>query len=281
MQPKESVPIEIKLSSALEAIPQLYFGDLVVSTEGKSKVVSMQILVKKRIQDAIDLNLQLQKSIYIPGEEIPVQLTIKNTGNEKADLQLDLKLSKNSNSLSPFLTEAIEDAQQKILIFTNKKGLASVLGCQDCKQIFYYTAPPFQSDNPTKTEAEKYKKYESFKNQLSKSQIISIREGRCQRLKINNLFLYKQKAVDSLAIIDLMSIPIKYPNVKKIIIISSDSDFVPAIQSLRELGIKTILYTYYERRRDTNFSRNNELIKSVHKYVLLNKEDLNNTLLKK
>ena len=149
-----------------------------------------------------------------------------------------------------------------------------------CKQIFYYTAPPFQSGIPTKEEELRKEGHDRFIKKLREKGAM-VREGRCQRLKINNLFLYKQKAVDSLAIIDLMSIPIKYPNVKKIIIISSDSDFVPAIQSLRELGIKTILYTYYERRRDTNFSRNNELIKSVHKYVLLNKEDLNNTLLKK
>ncbi len=119
LQPKESVPIEIKLSSALEAIPQLYFGDLVVSTEGKSKVVSMQILVKKRIQDAIDLNLQLQKSIYIPGEEIPVQLTIKNTGNEKADLQLDLKLSKDSKDIFK-TSDVLEVTTQNVKSYTVK-----------------------------------------------------------------------------------------------------------------------------------------------------------------
>ena len=63
-------------------------------------------------------------------------------------------------------------------------------------------------------------------------------------------------------------------NIKKIIFISSDSDFVPVIKNLEEKGIKTILYTYYEKKRDTNFSRSNYLIKSVNKYRILSKEDL-------
>ena len=42
----------------------------------------------------------------------------------------------------------------------------------------------------------------------------------------------------------------------------------------KKQGIKTILYTYYEKKRDTNFSRSNHLIKSVHKYKLISKEDL-------
>jgi len=42
---------------------------------------------------------------------------------------------------------------------------------------------------------------------------------------------------------------------------------------LERKGIKTILYTYYEKKRDTPFSRSNHLIKSVYKYVLLKKEN--------
>ena len=150
-----------------------------------------------------------------------------------------------------------------------------------CEKIFYYTAPPFQSEPPTKDEELRKKGHDNFVKKLSKSGEVIIREGRVQRLKIDGKFIYKQKAVDSLAIIDLMSIPLKYSNVKKIILVSSDSDFVPAVESLREFGVKTILYTYYEKRRDSNFSRSNELIKCVDKYVLLTKEDFINALLDK
>ena len=150
-----------------------------------------------------------------------------------------------------------------------------------CKKIFYYNAPPFQSYPPTKEEEKRKEGYDRFIRKISYNPLIIIREGRCQRLKIDGKFIYKQKAVDSLAIIDLMKVPLKYPNIKEIIIISSDSDFVPIIESLKEFNIKTILYTYYEKKRNTNFSRSNELIKSVHKYVLLSKEDFNNASLTK
>ena len=52
-----------------------------------------------------------------------------------------------------------------------------------------------------------------------------------------------QKGVDSLVVIDLMNVHNDHPEVKKIILIASDSDFVPVIDNLRKKGIKTILYT--------------------------------------
>lgn len=150
-----------------------------------------------------------------------------------------------------------------------------------CKKIFYYNAPPFQSYPPIKEEEKRKEGYDRFIRKISQNPLVIIREGRCQRLKIDDKFIYKQKAVDSLAIIDLMKVPLKYSNVKEIIIVSSDSDFVPAIESLKEFGIRTRLYTYYEEKRDTNFSRSNELIKSVYKYVLLSEKDFDNAPLAK
>lgn len=180
------------------------------------------------------------------------------------------KLSKHFGGENPIKFDRIKFAKN----LTEKEKLV-------CKKIFYYNAPPFQSETPTKEEELRKEGYDKFVRSISKNEIIVIREGRCQRLKINGKFIYKQKAVDSLAIIDLMKVPLKYPCIKKIVVISSDSDFVPAVESLREFGIKTILYTYYEKKRDTNFSRSNELIKSVYKYILLTKEDFGNASLSK
>jgi len=106
-------------------------------------------------------------------------------------------------------------------------------------------------------------------------------EGRCQRLKIDGEFIFKQKAVDVLLTMDLTNVPIKYPDVKKIILIATDSDFVPVVENLQSQKVKTILYTYYEKKRNTNFSRSNNLIKSVYKYVLLTKEDFEECRLEK
>ena len=45
---------------------------------------------------------------------------------------------------------------------------------------------------------------------------------------------------------DLTNVLVKSPQIKKIILISSDSDFVPIIKNLNDNNVKTILYTYYE-----------------------------------
>ena len=145
----------------------------------------------------------------------------------------------------------------------------------DCKKIFYYTAPPFQPDEPTKEHEKRKKGYDKFTNKLRKQGVI-IREGRCQRLKINGKFIYKQKAVDSLMIMDLMRIPLEYPKIKKIIILASDSDFVPVIKYLTEIKIQIILYTHYSRNRKSNLSRSNELLKVATKYVEITKQDFDN-----
>lgn len=149
-----------------------------------------------------------------------------------------------------------------------------------CNKIFYYTAPPFQSGKPTKNESTRYKKYLSFKDKLLRYSKIIIREGRCQRLKIENDFTYKQKGVDILLAMDLTSIPIKFPNIKTIILLTTDSDFVPLIEDLKQQNINIILYTYFERKRNTKFSRSNHLLKSVSKYIQLTKQDFENATLK-
>jgi uncharacterized LabA/DUF88 family protein len=141
-----------------------------------------------------------------------------------------------------------------------------------CEKIFVYTAAPFQSANPNKSEIKRKEGYDVFKNSLVKEGVV-FREGRCQRLKINGNFVYKQKAVDILLAMDLMNVYVEYPGVKRIILISSDSDFIPVIKDLEKKGVRVVLYTYFDKKRDTNFSRSNDLIKSVHKYVKLTKED--------
>ncbi|MBI2451774.1 NYN domain-containing protein [Candidatus Pacearchaeota archaeon] len=149
-----------------------------------------------------------------------------------------------------------------------------------CEHIFLYTAPPFQSPKPTKEEEKKREGYDKFIYKL-KEKGIQVKEGRCQRLKIDGKFEYYQKAVDVLLAMDLTNVSFKFPKIKKIILISSDSDFVPVIKNLSENSVKTILYTYYEKGRKAFFSTSNELIKSVHKYVLITKEDFTNATLDK
>ena len=113
---------------------------------------------------------------------------------------------------------------------------------------------------------------------MSKDKIITIREGRCQRIINKNKTEYHQKGVDTLLTMDLMNVPIKYKDIKKIILIACDSDFVPVIKNLDNLGVETILYIYFDRKRKSIFSTSNELIQTVSRYVSITKEDFEDSI---
>lgn len=147
------------------------------------------------------------------------------------------------------------------------------------KKLFYYNAPPYQSQSPTPEQKRRKENYDNFIRKIKNigGEEIIIKEGRLQRLKAENgEFEYRQKGVDTHLVMDLMSIPIEYPKIKKIILIACDSDFVPIVTKLKSFGIEIILYTYFERKRDSLFSTSNFLLQSVSKWEQITKEDFHN-----
>jgi len=138
----------------------------------------------------------------------------------------------------------------------------------ECKKIYFYTAPPFQSSKPTLEENKRKASYDKFINKLKRAEPpIIIREGRCQ--KIGNT--YQQKGVDTLITIDLSRIP-KKENIDKVILLSSDTDFVPIIEDLNQDGTKVILAYFTDKRRKSAFSLSNHLWKACKNKILIRKE---------
>ncbi len=151
-----------------------------------------------------------------------------------------------------------------------------------CKHLFYYTAPPFQGTPITKKERKMREGYDLFIKSLSKNKNITIREGRCQKIiDKEGKEKYTQKGVDTLLTIDLSHIKEDYPAIKKIILVSSDTDFCPAIRDIKNrYNIEVILHTYFDRKRDSDFSLSNELISCCSKYVKLTKENFDKVIIK-
>ena len=141
------------------------------------------------------------------------------------------------------------------------------------KQLYIYSAPPFQSQNPSSDEKRRKEEYDSFNQKLRQNPEIIIREGRCQRLSVDGKYIFKQKGVDTLLTMDLMNLPLEYPKIKTVILIACDTDFVPVVRHLKKLGIGVFLYTYFERDRKSKFSTSNELLKNVTRYFRLTRED--------
>jgi len=141
------------------------------------------------------------------------------------------------------------------------------------EHLFIYTAPPFQSPTPTIKEASLMSRYQNMTKMLRKKKWITLREGRCQRvINEHGTFDYYQKGVDALVIMNMYDVKNSYPDLKKIILIASDSDFVPLLEKMKQKGFEVIIYTYFDRLRKSRFSTSNHLLKVASRWVKLTKE---------
>jgi uncharacterized LabA/DUF88 family protein len=144
----------------------------------------------------------------------------------------------------------------------------------ECEHVFFYTAPPFQSNPPTKEENSRKEGYDKFVNKLKQNKKITVQAGRCQKIKDGGGHIkYKQKGVDTLLTMDLGSFKLDYPEINKIILVACDSDFVPIIDKLKSKGIEVILYTYFERERGARFATSNHLLNACSHHHKISKSD--------
>ena len=104
-------------------------------------------------------------------------------------------------------------------------------------RTYFYTAPPYQPDNPSEQEKKKYKSFQKFINFLEKQDSLEIRLGRTEKRGDE----YTQKMVDVLFSIDLVELSAK-SQIKTAVLIAGDSDFVPAVKTAKNNGTKIILF---------------------------------------
>ena len=68
---------------------------------------------------------------------------------------------------------------------------------------------------------------------------------------------------------EMYDIKERYPAINKIILIASDSDFVPLIERMKQRGFEVIIYTYFDRIRNSRFSTSNNLLKVASRWKKL------------
>jgi len=142
------------------------------------------------------------------------------------------------------------------------------------KHLFFCSAPPYQSKVPTKKEDYLRREYDRLVSLLGYKKWITVQEGRCQRLRMDEGYKYFQKGVDSWVVFNLARLKLDFPEVKKVILVSSDSDFAPIIKEVREKDrIEIILYTYFDKKRGSQFSLSNHLLDVCSRFVKLKQED--------
>lgn len=142
-------------------------------------------------------------------------------------------------------------------------GLARSQGLW-CRGVYFYTAPPFQSDPPTPDEAERKSNYDKFVSKLNRIPNFVVREGRCQKVVDG----YHQKGVDTLLTMDLFSVA-SNPKINTVIVLTCDTDFVPIFEKLMREGTEVILFFYNDYIRGSKFSMSNHILTACDKSVLL------------
>jgi len=143
------------------------------------------------------------------------------------------------------------------------------------KHLFVYMAPPFQSRVPTNEESSMKRKYDLIKKMLDKKKWVTVREGRCQKIfDDKGEVKFNQKGVDSWIVADLCLFKDDFPEINKVILVSSDSDFAPIVKMIKgRKNIEVILYTYFDYDRKGKFHRSNHLLNVCSKWVRLKEKD--------
>ncbi len=120
---------------------------------------------------------------------------------------------------------------------------------------FYYDAPPFQSGVPTQEEKDRKARYDAFEYSLRSYPRFQVRLGKLSRVESicakcgDKVVKYKQKRVDNLLTVDLTR-AIWKDNIHKAILVTGDSDFVPAVDEANRAQILT--HVYYLVQGDTS-----------------------------
>jgi len=128
-----------------------------------------------------------------------------------------------------------------------------VVGDLDLFRRYYYHCPPFQSQQATPEERERFSQMDRFFHTLRRLPRFEVRLGKLARYydEQGNPVL-KQKRVDVLMGVDLVLLAVKQ-RITQAALITGDSDLLPAIEVARNEGVIVHLYhgeTYHDELWD-------------------------------
>lgn len=103
-------------------------------------------------------------------------------------------------------------------------------------RTYFYNCLPFQSDPVTPEESKMFANVQKFHYELKMLPNYEVRLGKLRRWGEDSNYTYKQKMVDVLLSIDLVKLSLKRA-FEEAIIVTGDSDFIPAIKVAKDEGI--------------------------------------------
>ena len=117
-------------------------------------------------------------------------------------------------------------------------------GEEELLRTYFYHCLPYQSPAPTKDEAERFGKRQSFFHVLSRLDRFQVREGRLAFRGTDETTgkpIFQQKGVDISLAVDLVLLATKR-QIGSAILITGDSDFLPAVMAAKNEGVLIQLF---------------------------------------
>ncbi len=139
---------------------------------------------------------------------------------------------------------------------------------------YYYDCLPFRSEPPTNEEQIRYSRKQSFIDRLQLLPRFEVRLGRLAR-RGNGEF--QQKGVDVLFSVDVVRMSWA-KQIDRSIIVTGDSDFVPAVAAAKEAALVELYYYRSPTRRGP--STHDELIKAADERSPIDQDLINRSLQK-
>lgn len=141
--------------------------------------------------------------------------------------------------LAKVLKNVFNNARIDLERFSNK-----ICGNTERIRTYYYFCRPYSSSPPTQDEIARGADFDRFQDKIKKLNRFEMKLGKLQ--KIGNEF--KQKRVDVQLSVDLVGMSYR-GQMDRAILVTGDSDFVPAVTAARDAGI--VVAVYYTRHPST------------------------------
>lgn len=167
-----------------------------------------------------------------------------------------------------FFGKVLDDMDKPRIDF---EKLSDIL-CEGNRRLrtYYYDCLPYQSDPPTTEERERYSRKSKWLDRLLLLPRFEVRLGRLSPR-------FEQKGVDILFSVDLVRMSWAR-QIDRAVLITGDSDFIPAVNAAKETGVIVELY-YYISPNDGGPSTHQELIRAVDERHLINEDLIKKSLL--
>lgn len=146
---------------------------------------------------------------------------------------------------------------------------------EDDKRLrtYYYDCAPYQSPTPTADEKERKAAFDKWQQVLKRLERFEVRLGKLKRFTVDGEPKYEQKMVDILMAIELVRLSVG-GLIQRAVIITNDTDFIPAINVAKDAGV---IVTLYRGASD----HNDALLEACDETKLMDKALVSKCLVKK